>query len=150
MAAVRAKTTHRFPGRGHFLIELLEKREVGSADLDGVYEKRPRSLELTPECAPVSSTERSDIGENLPGERQTGGRDLCTKTTTEVLITGTEPQDKCDLHSVREQVNTKDPEESDARQTRRRGRDAVLVGTEWLALDVTYFPLSFGSLVSAG
>lgn len=31
--------------------------------------------------------------------------DLCTNTTTEVFIAGTEPQDKCDLHTVQALVN---------------------------------------------
>jgi hypothetical protein len=31
--------------------------------------------------------------------------DLCTNTTTEVFIAGTEPLDKCDLHTVQAQAN---------------------------------------------
>ena len=37
--------------------------------------------------------------------------DLCTKTTSEVFIAGTEPQDKCHLHAVAARMNAHNSEQ---------------------------------------
>jgi penicillin-binding protein 1B len=39
--------------------------------------------------------------------------DLCTKTTTEVFIVGTEPQDKCDLHTAQAPVKPENPDQTE-------------------------------------
>jgi penicillin-binding protein 1B len=39
--------------------------------------------------------------------------DLCTKTTNEVFIAGTEPQDKCALHSVAARMNADNSEQAE-------------------------------------
>jgi len=48
----------------------LEGREVGFTNLDRVHEKGGADWNL-PERARISTTERGEIGQDLPGERQT-------------------------------------------------------------------------------